>query len=273
MRHLAAISVLLLLSPAAKADNWDTYAQWWNSHYYELDPKAFTNITCQADSSLLDEGLAELLAGHPSVVAAKELYTVSVSNTGDVQVTDPLLQLKPVTASAQVEVPLIQEMLQEKFATLAAGTDLDMKIVVQLYTPPDRKTEVIQEISIGPDATTMTKKELDMDSTSKLTFRGADLTGETTQNVKIGENAIHAQGSAKAHYDTVDGKYLMASEVTDSIQTVGARQIHAINKTTIDYQLISGIRFPKTARWTGQPGSDTQGYDNTVEFQDCKVTK
>jgi hypothetical protein len=267
------VGSVLLLSPAPKADNWDTYAQWWSSHYYEYDSKAFTSISCRVDSSLLDDGVAGLLAGHASVVAAKELYTVSVSNTGDVEVSDPPLQLRPVTPSAEVEVPLIQEMLQSRFTQLSAGTDHDIKAVVQNFTPPSRKSELIQAITIGPVSTVVTKKSLDADNTSKVTFRGADYFGESTQSMKFSADTLHAQIAARAHFDMVDGKYLLASEEDDSMQSLGARRIHAITRMSVEYQIISGIRFPKTATWSNEPGSDIQGYDEILEFEDCKVTK
>jgi hypothetical protein len=85
---------------------------------------------------------------------------------------------------------------------------------------------------------------------------------------------VHAQGVVTLHYDVVDGKYLLASQHEDVMEQAAGQQLHLLVKMSVDYQLVSGIRFPKTAAWTHEPGSDAYGTsDNAVEFKDCKLTK
>ncbi|HEY1992666.1 MAG TPA: hypothetical protein VGH71_09415 [Gammaproteobacteria bacterium] len=270
---LLGFSVVLLASPCAQADDWDAYNQWWLKHYYYFDPKAFTSIACDVDSSELDDGAANLLASHPALKAEPTLYKVSVDNAGHIQVSDPILQLDAVNPSAAVEVPLVKEMVQSKYQLLAESIDRDIQAVVGNYTPPDRRDEVIEKFVLTEDGAALTRSEPQNHGLSTITVHGPDFSSQTIQNVTIGGTAMHAQGVVNAHYDLVDGKYLLASQDQDAMQQAAGTQSRLVVKMTVDYQMVSGIRFPKTAEFKDGPGSDFFGRDDRVEFMDCKVTK
>jgi len=273
MRAFLVISVLLLSSPCVNADDWDAYNQWWLSHYYSFDPKAFTNISCEVSSSLVDEGTAALLASHPSVKAGTALYEVSVDNAGTIHISDPALQLVAVDPSRAATVPLVAEMVQSKYQLLAATIDRDIKGILDNYTPPDRKNAVIEKFVLDEDGAVVTRRDIDVDSISTATIHGADLSAQSTQSATFGGQVVHAQGVVTMHFEMADGKYVPVSEEEDVIQQSGVTKLHLVVKTTIDYQYLSGIRFPKTADFTDERGSDLNGTENRVEFKNCKVTK
>ena len=273
MKRMWVVAAVVLLAPAAHADDWDAYSQWWLNRYYSLDPKAFTSISCDVSNSLLDYETTALLTTHPAVKAEKAVYKASVDNAGHIQISDPKLELTPATPSGTVEVPLVKEMIQAKYQVLAETNGRDIKGVISDVIAPDRKDDVIDKFVLDKDGATIVRRDLDEGVYATITVRGTDFSAQTTQNTIIGGMIAKAQGTEKIHFEMQDGKYVPVSSEQDAMQQLGQTQLHLLVKSTIDYQFISGIRFPKTAEFEQEPGSTAYGYDETIEFKDCKVTK
>lgn len=273
MKKTWIVAAVVLLAPAAYADDWDAYNQWWMNRYYSFDPTAFTSISCDVSNSLLDDETTALLAAHPAVKAGKAIYKTSVDNAGHIQISDPTLELAPATPSASVEVPLVKEMVEAKYRVLAETNGHDIKAIIDNFTPPDRKNTTIDKFVLDKDGSVVTRRDLDDGAISTVTVRGADLSAQTAQHTTIAGMPAKVQGTVKVHFEMVDGKYIPISNEQDVMQEIGPTRMHLLVKETIDYQFISGIRFPKTAEFDQEPGSTAYGYDETIEFKDCKVTK